>query len=328
MYEDDTVIQVRNLTKYYGEYMAIENVSFSVKKGEIVGFLGQNGAGKTTTMRILTGFMPATGGTATIAGYDIFSNSLDARRHIGYLPETVPLYSDMSVRGYLDYMGEIRGMSRNDRRRRIDDVIDLCRIGPRAEFLIQKLSKGFRQRVGLAQALLHEPDVLILDEPTVGLDPEERLAIRNVIKDVGSERTVMLSSHMLEEVSATCDRIIIINEGRIAAADTTENLTKRLEKAVTIQMQIRGPESDIAETLGKVDGVQNVTHETGNGSSSFTVEVQRGSEARDKLADAVVRRGWGLLELRQLDLSLEDIFLRVTSGGQKDEARRVPSQSS
>ena len=322
------MIQVRNLTKYYGEYMAIENVSFSVKKGEIVGFLGQNGAGKTTTMRILSGFMPATGGSATIAGYDIFTDSLDARRHIGYLPETVPLYSDMSVRGYLDYMGEIRGMSRKDRRRRIDDVIELCRIGPRAEFLVQKLSKGFRQRVGLAQALLHEPDVLILDEPTVGLDPEERLAIRTVIKDVGSERTVMLSSHMLEEVSATCGRIIIINEGRIAAADTTENLTKRLEKAVTIQMQIRGPEADIAETLEKVDGVQNVTHQTGNGFNSFTVEVQRGSEARDKLADAVVRHGWGLLELRQLDLSLEDIFLRVTTGGQKDEARRVPSQLS
>jgi ABC-2 type transport system ATP-binding protein len=307
------VITVKNLTKFYGEYMAIEGVSFAVNKGEIVGFLGPNGAGKTTTMKILAGFLPATSGSAVVAGFDVVKQSLDARRNIGYLPETVPLYTDMTVRQYLDYMGSLKGMDNAVKKRRIDEVIEICRIGPRAAFLIQKLSKGYRQRVGLAQALLAEPSVLILDEPTIGLDPEEIISIRNVIKDVGKDKTVILSSHILGEVQATCSRIIIINDGHIAAADTTRKLTERLESSDRVHVVVRGPGTDVARELRTIQGVEAVAHEDAAGVATLTVDVKRGVDVRDRLATAVVQKQWGLLELRQIDMSLEEIFLRVTS---------------
>ena len=308
------MIQAEHLSKTYGTHPALNDVSFSVEKGEVLGFLGPNGAGKTTTMRILSGYLPATSGRASIAGFDVMKQSLEARRHIGYLPETVPLYPEMSVSGYLDFMAKIKGLSGKTRKVEVYRVMEMVGVEQRSKQLIGKLSKGFRQRVGLAQAILGGPDVLILDEPTIGLDPRQIIEIRNLIKSLGSEHTVMLSTHILPEVSATCSRVIIINDGRVVAEDTPENLTRRLRGADNLQLEVRGPRREVLASLKRVPRVLSVDAADGrDGRTVFTVACEVGSDVREQLAAAVVGGGWGLLELRPVGMSLEEIFLKLTT---------------
>ncbi len=308
------MIEADRLTKYYGDYPAISDISFTATKGEILGFLGPNAAGKTTTMRILTGFMPPTSGTARIAGNDVVTQSLEARRHIGYLPETVPLYSDMGVKDYLLFMGTIRGMNSRDVKRRLGEVVQICRLEEYYSTLIGKLSKGFRQRVGIAQAILHEPDVLVLDEPTIGIDPIQVVETRQLIKDLGGEHTIILSTHILPEVSMLCDRVIIIQEGEVVAADRPDKLAARLEGTERIRMEVTGPAADVARALRNVAGVQDVTHtDQDDGTVAFDIVSHRGNEKRADLARTVVEQGWGLLRLEPVSMSLEEIFLRLTT---------------
>jgi ABC-2 type transport system ATP-binding protein len=308
------VIEVERLTKVYGRIPAVSDVSFSVGKGEILGFLGPNGAGKTTTMRILTGYMPATSGRATVAGYDIFKQSLEARRHIGYLPETVPLYPEMSPRNYLHFMGKIRGLDSRTRRARIDDVADKCKITDVLDRLIGKLSKGYRQRVGLAQALLGDPDVLILDEPTVGLDPRQIVETRQVIKNLAGAHTVILSTHILPEVSMTCERVIVINRGRIAADDTPANLQRRMHGSGEIEVEVRGPAEAVQAALRGIPNVLSVEERRdGAESNVFSVACQEGTDVREMIATTIVERGWGLRELRPRSVSLEEIFVQLVT---------------
>ena len=294
------------------------DVTFDVGKGEVLGFLGPNGAGKTTTMRILTGYLPPSGGRAEVAGFDVATQSLQARANIGYLPETVPLYPDMSVRSYLDFMGKIKGA--RDRRREVDRAMEKARIAHRAGDQIGKLSKGLRQRVGLAQALLGDPPVLILDEPTSGLDPKQIIETRNLIRSLGGEHTLILSTHILPEVAATCSRIVIIANGRVVAEDTPENLDRRLKGAESIAVTVRGPREQVTRTLKSVPRVLSVQAESdGNGKApagslaSFTVQSEVGADIREALASAVVQGGFGLMELRPAHLSLEEIFLQLTT---------------
>ncbi|MBX5489740.1 MAG: ATP-binding cassette domain-containing protein [Chloroflexi bacterium] len=307
------MIQAEHLTKYYGPRAAVRDVTFEVAKGEILGFLGPNGAGKSTTMRMLTGYLPPTSGTAKIAGYDILTHSLEARRHIGYLPENVPLYLEMAVADYLHFMGEIRGLTNGRRRRqRVDTVMEMTNLTHVRDRLIAKLSKGYRQRVGLAQALVADPEVLILDEPTIGLDPKQIIETRNLIKSLAGEHTVILSTHILPEVSATCQRVIIINDGEIAAVDTPENLTRRLRGAETLQLEVRGPREAVAQLLRAQPKVLDVTAQPApDGRTTFTVSCELGSDLREQLAAAVVGAGYGLSELRSVRLSLEEIFLQI-----------------
>lgn len=309
------MIQVEHLSKSYGTRQALYDVSFSVQKGEVLGFLGPNAAGKTTTMRILTGYLPPTGGRATVAGYDIVKQSVEARRHIGYLPETVPLYPEMSVEGYLDFMAKIKGLTGKRRKHEVARVMEMVGVEERAKQLIGKLSRGYRQRVGLAQAILGGPDVLILDEPTVGLDPRQIIEIRNLIKSLGGEHTVMLSTHILPEVSATCSRVIIINDGRVVAEDTPENLTKRLRGADNLQLEVRGPRQEVLAHLKRLPRVLSVevSGDGRDGRSVYTVACELGSDIREQIAAAIVGKGWGLLELRPVGMSLEEIFLKLTT---------------
>ncbi|HYU17315.1 MAG TPA: ABC transporter ATP-binding protein [Chloroflexota bacterium] len=310
------MIDVQQLTKDYGPHRAISDVTFSVERGEVLGFLGPNGAGKTTTMRILTGYMPATSGTVTIAGFDIFKQSVEARQRVGYLPETVPLYPEMSVSGYLDFMAKLKGIPRRDRKSEIERVMRATGVVERAEQLIAKLSKGFRQRVGVAQALLGSPDVLVLDEPTIGLDPRQIIEVRNLIKSFGGEHTVILSTHILPEVSMTCSRVIIINDGRLVAVDTPENLTRRLRGAEAIQVEVRGPRAAVIKQLKQVPKVTGVTVASDGREgevATYNVAGELGADVREALAAAVVNGGFGLLELHQAGMSLEDIFLRLTT---------------
>lgn len=306
------MIEVNKLTKFYGDFPAIENVSFTVAKGEILGFLGPNGAGKTTVMRILTGFMPPTSGSAKIAGLDVVDQSLEARRHIGYLPETVPLYTEMSVEEYLKFMGSIRGMDAKWRDRRVDEVIGICRIEEYQHSLIGKLSKGYRQRVGVAQAILHEPDVLILDEPTVGIDPIQVVETRNLIKGFGGEQTVILSTHILPEVSMVCGRVIIIHEGQVVAIDKPENLSERLRGTEKLEVDIRGPSAEVMPAIRGIQGVQEVTRVDRDDVGIYLIETPSGSDIREKISNLVHDKGWGLLRLQPIQMSLEEIFIRLT----------------
>ena len=306
------MIEVNNLTKYYGDFPAIENISFTVNKGEILGLLGPNAAGKTTTMRVLTGFMPPTSGSVKIAGFDVVDQSLEVRKRIGYLPETVPLYTEMGVLDYLDFMGQIRGMNKQWRRRRIGEVIDICRLGDYRSSLIGKLSKGFRQRVGIAQAILHEPEVLILDEPTIGIDPIQVVETRNLIKGLGGEHTVILSTHILPEVSMICERVIIIHEGQVVAIDRPENLSERLKGTERIEVDIRGPAAQVMTGLRDIAGVQEVTRTDRGAVGSYNIETTSGADLREEISNLVLKRGWGLLRLQPIQMSLEEIFLRLT----------------
>jgi ABC-2 type transport system ATP-binding protein len=301
------MIKVSGLTKDYGTRRAIDNVSFDAQQGEIVGFLGPNGAGKTTTMRILTGYMPPTDGEAIVAGYDVVEESLEVRRRVGYLPETVPLYADMVVFDYLKFMGELRKIPNLDER--VDEVLDMVGLFDRANGYIGNLSKGMRQRVGLAQALLHRPEVLILDEPTIGLDPGQVVEVRGLIREIGKERTVLLSTHLLNEAQNICDRVLIINKGKIVAEDTTENLQARLIGAERVILRVRGDADELAKTVKSVKGAQGVvTKEDG----SVEFEFASGKDVRPEVAKQVVNSGYELIELRPLGMSLEEIFLELT----------------
>jgi len=307
------IIQAKGLTHYYGPYPAIQDVSFGVRKGEILGFLGPNGAGKTTTMRIITGFLPPTHGTVTVDGFDVVEQSLDARRRVGYLPETVPLYTDMSVTGYLKYMGTLRGMSPKRIKERLVEVIDVCRLGDYRKTQIGKLSKGFRQRVGIAQAIIHEPQVLVLDEPTIGIDPIQVVETRKLIQDLGRDQTVVLSSHILPEVSMICDRVLIINEGRIVAEDTPKNLAEGLQGVDHLEVEIGGPVAQVLPVLKGIEGVTEVTHADNGGRHVYTIQAQAGKDLRDEISQAVISNGWSLRGLQLVGMSLEDIFLRLTT---------------
>jgi len=309
------LIEVHDLTKYYGPTKAIEGVSFRVEKGEILGLLGPNAAGKTTTMRILTCYMPSSSGSAAVAGHDVFEDSLEVRRRIGYLPENPPLYDDMTTFRYLDFVSRIKGIDGRDRRRRIAGVMERCHLNDVRDTLIGKLSKGYRQRVGLAQALVHDPEVIILDEPTMGLDPKQIILVRELIKSLGGEHTVVLSSHILPEVSQTCGRVVIINQGRVVAEDTPENLTGQLKGAERLFLRVAGPADEAARKIATLPGVTAVTPagSTAEREHDFHVESQLKRDIRRELADLIVTSGWGLLELRPVGMSLEEVFLHLTT---------------
>ncbi|MBI3152714.1 MAG: ATP-binding cassette domain-containing protein [Chloroflexi bacterium] len=306
------MIKVSGLTKDYGARRAIQNLNFDAQQGEIVGFLGPNGAGKTTTMRILTGYMPPTDGEAIVAGYDVVEESLEVRKRVGYLPETVPLYTDMVVFDYLKFMGDLRHIPDVDDR--VDEVLDMVGLIDRANGYIGNLSKGMRQRVGLAQALLHRPEVLILDEPTIGLDPGQVVEVRELIREIGKERTVLLSTHVLHEAQNICDRVLIINKGKIVAEDTTENLQARLIGAERVIVRVRGEADELADTIKQVKGVRGVeTKEDG----AVEFEFASGKDLRPEVAKQVIKSGYDLLELRPLGMSLEEIFLELTGSETK-----------
>jgi ABC-2 type transport system ATP-binding protein len=308
------VIEVQHLTKKYGPVTAVEDVSFRVERGEIFGFLGPNGAGKTTTMRILTGYMPATEGKAVVAGFDVFDQPIEAKRRTGYLPETPPLYPDMTVAEYLSFVAKIKGVPGGERTDRIKSVMDRTRITDMAARQCGKLSKGYKQRVGLAQALIHNPDVLILDEPTAGLDPKQIIETRQLIKELAGDHTIILSTHILPEVSQTCQRVVIINKGRVVAVDTPDNLTSRLRGAETLYVQVDAAGADVSTSLGRIAGVTRVAvADRRDGVLGYEVEGSRDTDIRRDLARAVVTNGWGLLELRPMRVSLEEVFLSLTT---------------
>ena len=308
------MIEVQHLTKRYGRFTAVDDVSFRVERGEILGFLGPNGAGKTTTMRILTGYMPATEGKAIVAGFDVFDQPVEAKRRTGYLPETPPLYPDMSVSEYLDFVAKIKGVASADRRARVQYVMNRTRVADMANRLCGKLSKGYKQRVGLASALIHNPDVLILDEPTAGLDPKQIIETRELIKELAGDHTIILSTHILPEVAQTCQRVVIINKGRVVAVDTPDNLTARLRGSETMYLQIDANGADAAGSLTRVPGVTRVVEtDRRDGMVGLEIDSESGRDVRRELARAVVSSGWGLLEMRPMRMSLEDVFLSLTT---------------
>lgn len=311
------MIRVQGLTKDYGSRHAISDLTFNANKGEILGFLGPNGAGKTTTMRILTGYMPPTAGQVTIGGYDVIENSLEVRRITGYLPETVPLYNDMTVYEYLKYMADLRRVK--NAKQRIHETLEMIQLEDRATGYIGKLSKGMRQRVGLAQALLHQPDVLILDEPTIGLDPKQVVKFRELIRSIGKNRTVLLSSHILPEVQQVCDRVLIINKGHIVAEDTPEQLQSRLTGVLRVAVRVRGDTSHLLPQLSKIAGIKDILPVN---DERFEFEVFPGQDCRAQVARAIVNANLDLLEFHPVNLSLEEIFLQLT----RDEAE-VPGLS-
>ncbi|MFB3853219.1 MAG: ABC transporter ATP-binding protein [Vicinamibacterales bacterium] len=308
------MIEVQNLTKRYGRITAVDDVSFRVERGEILGFLGPNGAGKTTTMRVLTGYMPPSEGKAIVAGFDVFDQPIEAKRRTGYLPETPPLYIDMTVREYLTFVAKVKGVAAAERKRRVDGVMERTRVTEVAGRHCGKLSKGFRQRVGLAQALIHNPDVLILDEPTAGLDPKQIIETRQLIKSLAGDHTIILSTHILPEVSQTCQRVIIINKGKVVAVDTPENLTARLRGSETMYVEAEVGAADAKKALDAVAGVTAVRQvHRQNGIAGYEVDSEKGRDVRRELAAAVIGAGCGLLELRPVRMSLEEIFLHLTT---------------
>jgi ABC-2 type transport system ATP-binding protein len=310
-----SVIEVEHLSKVYNGRKAIDDVSFNVDKGDVLGFLGPNGAGKTTTMRSLTCYMPSTEGTARIAGYDVFEESLEVRKRIGYLPENPPLYPEMSVESYLGFVAKIKGTPSIQYKIQIEKVVEECNIGDVRKRIVRKLSKGYKQRVGLAQALLNDPEVLILDEPTIGLDPKQIHEVRSLIKNLASTRTVILSTHILPEVSMTCNRVVIINKGKVVAMDTPEGLAAQMKGAERIALTVDGPLEAIREKIQAIDEVTSIYTAEGGPDTppSFTVECRLGTDLRPLLASTVVSQGWGLLELRGVSMSLEDVFINLTT---------------
>lgn len=301
------MIRVEGLTKDYGPRRAIDNLTFNAVQGEILGFLGPNGAGKTTTMRILTGYMPPTSGIAQVAGYDVIEKSLEVRRRVGYLPETVPLYPEMTVFDYLRFMADIRRVPDADDR--ILDVLETLHMEDRADSYIANLSKGLRQRVGLGQALIHDPEVLILDEPTIGLDPVQIIEVRNLIREVGRKHTVLLSTHILSEAQQLCNRVLIINKGRIVAEDTPERLQSRLTGAQRVALSVSGDAQGLSETVAGVPGVSRII---GSVDGRLEFETQPGMDPRPQVARSVVNAGFDLIEMHQAGMSLEEIFLQLT----------------
>jgi ABC-2 type transport system ATP-binding protein len=309
------MIEVDNLTKVYNSTKAIDNVSFTVEKGTILGFLGPNGAGKTTTMRILTGFIPATSGTAKIAGYDVHTSSLEVRKRIGYLPETPPLYPDLTVKEFLGFVAKIKGIPAGDRSSKIQKALECCQIKDKENVIIRKLSKGYRQRVGIAQAIVHDPPVIILDEPTVGLDPRQIIEVRNLIKSLAGERTVILSTHILPEVSMICDLVTIISKGKIIATNTPEGLQHELEPEAGYELEVEGDTSKLKAKLTQISGIKTITINPMEGKENrFLVSVTSETNydhGRD-IASMIVYQGLGLYEMKRIRPSLEDVFLELT----------------
>ncbi len=309
------MIEVEHLTKNYGSARAVDDISFTVGRGEILGFLGPNGAGKTTTMRILAGYLPATSGTARIADYDVFEQSMEVRKRIGYLPESPPLYPEMSVHAYLEFVARIKGVPSDEISKRVDESLRLANITDKRDELIKRLSRGYKQRVGLAQTFVHNPAVVILDEPTVGLDPKQIIEVRKLIKGLAGEHTIILSTHILPEASMTCDRVVIINKGRIAAVDTPENLTTQLKGGEVVRIEVKADPAAVQTALGRIEGVRRVEVQAmeGSGHLSVTVEGASGLDLRSTIAACIVGQGLELYELRPVRLSLEDIFLQLTT---------------
>ncbi|NLX12314.1 MAG: ATP-binding cassette domain-containing protein [Phycisphaerales bacterium] len=307
------MIQVKNLTKAFGSVVAVNNISFTVQEGEIVGFLGPNGAGKSTTIKILTCFIPATGGEASIGGYDVFTQSIDVRRVVGYLPEGNPLYPEMRVREYLDFRGKLRHMPRDQRICAIQRVIDLCWLGDFIDRPIGQLSKGMRQRVGLADALLHNPKVLILDEPTVGLDPNQIRETRKLITELGKRHTIILCSHILPEVEAVCSRTIIIAGGQIRASGTINEVRERIKGTSRLLAEVKGPKTDVEAAIRQIDGVKNVESTANEGWNRLRIESSNRRDLREEIATAVTRQNWPLRELRLEVGSLEEFFIQITA---------------
>ena len=314
------MIEVKNLTKNYGSFAALKGISFHIEKGEVIGFLGPNGAGKTTTMRILTCFMPPTGGRAIVAGYDVFSDSLAVRKRVGYLPENVPLYHEMTTYGYLKYVAKIKGTPQKELTNRIDYVMNACGLLDRQHQIIGQLSKGYRQRVGLAQSLIHNPDVIILDEPTSGLDPRQVIEIRELVKELGKDRTIILSTHILAEVSLTCERVIIINEGEIAgdillsngsvsSIERASGTQASLNNSNTLDLEIHGNPQEIESALAEIPGVDVIDIRDSIYRVSYPIDV----DLRSNISSTIIARGWKLLEMRSIEMTIEEVFLRLTS---------------
>jgi gliding motility-associated transport system ATP-binding protein len=322
------MIKVEGLTKRYARTVAVDNISFEVEKGQIVGFLGPNGAGKTTTMRVLTCFLPPTSGTANVAGFDVIEHPMEVKRRIGYLPETPPVYPEMEVAEYLTFVGQLKGISSRDIKGRVDEAMGRCAVGDVRDKLIGKLSKGYRQRVGLAQAIIHNPDVLILDEPTSGLDPKQIIEIRDLLKALAGEHTIILSTHILSEVEHSCDHVIIISQGKLVAIDSVANLTNRLRGSEAVALEVEAAEgrpnpTEVQQRLEQVSGVSRVVMKDSRDSRLlFEVESLQGRHIRADLARSVVNSGWNLSEMRSVGFSLEDIFLQLTGGEQKEETEK------
>src|ERR1700676_5033573 len=318
------MITVQGLTKRYARTLAVDHISFEVQKGQIVGFLGPNGAGKTTTMRILTCFLPPSEGTANVAGFYVLESPMEVKKRIRYLPETPPLYPEMEVREYLTFVGKLKGMSGQSLAARVTEVGERCAIADVQSKLIGKLSKGYRQRVGLAQAIIHNPDVLILDEPTAGLDPKQINETRELIRGLAGDHTILLSTHILSEIEHSCDKVIIISHGKLVATDTVANLTNRLRgsEAVALEIEAAIPEADVRSRLEQLAGVSRVMYrESRDGRHIFEVESLQGRSIRADLARAVVNAGWNLNELRTVGLSLETIFLQLTASESKSATK-------
>ncbi|HLG21817.1 MAG TPA: ATP-binding cassette domain-containing protein [Candidatus Manganitrophaceae bacterium] len=308
------MIEVKQLGKRYGDLVAIEDVSFTVERGEILAFLGPNGAGKTTTMRILTCFMPATSGTAKVAGYDVFEAPMEVKRRIGYLPEHPPVYPELTVSEYLKFVARIKGVPAKKVGAALSAVLEKCSLADVSHRLIANLSRGYRQRVGLAQALIHNPEVLILDEPTVGLDPKQIIEIRELIKGLAGEHTIILSTHILPEATAVCQKVVIINRGRVAAVDTPERLSAQIRKSEKISIRVRRGEAVSPEKILAIGGVSQVLPQPASeGEGAFIVESDLGRDIREDLSKTVVENGWGLLEMKPLTMSLEEVFLQLTT---------------
>jgi ABC-2 type transport system ATP-binding protein len=308
----ERMIEVKGLSKSYGAVPALRNVTFRVKKGEILGFLGPNGAGKTTTMRILTCFLPASAGTATVAGYDVWKNPIAVKQRIGYLPENVPLYTDMPVETYLSFVAEVKGVVAKGRGKKVREVMKQCGLTDVARRYIGNLSKGYRQRVGIAQALVGNPQVLILDEPTIGLDPKQIVEIRQLIKGLAGAKTVILSTHILPEVAMTCDRVVIINEGRVIAEDKPENLTAQRHGVFRISAHVAGPKKEVMASIRGIPGAVSITAQ-GKGIPAVPYIVESTRDIREELAKKVVKNGWGLLELKPERVTLEDVFMQLVT---------------
>jgi ABC-2 type transport system ATP-binding protein len=310
------MIRVNELSKNFGERVAVDGLNFEARQGEILGFLGPNGAGKTTTMRMLSGYMPPSSGSATIAGFDIVKESLEVRKRVGYLPETVPLYSDMTLHDYLQFFADLRHLPNTEDA--IAETLEMVGLTDRANGYIGNLSKGMRQRIGLAQALLHKPEVLILDEPTIGLDPAQIIEVRNLIRNIGKERTVLLSTHILTEAQQLCDRILIINKGKIVVEDTPENLQSRLAGAERVHLRVRGEADELANKIRQIKGIQEVSLSKSEGLLEF--QFAPGKDLRPEVARLTVESNFEMLEMRPINLSLEEIFLELTRGENPTEA--------
>jgi ABC-2 type transport system ATP-binding protein len=308
------MIEVNQLTKQFGAVKAIENVTFKVNKGEIVAFLGPNGAGKTTTMRIITGALPSTSGTATVAGFDIFDQPMEVKKRIGFLPEILPLYTDMTVTEYLTFVAKLKQVRSKEISPSVKNVLNKCNLEAVKDRLIKNLSKGFQQRVGLAQALIHNPEVLVLDEPTVGLDPHQIIEIRELIRSLAGEHTIILSTHILQEATALCQRVLIIHEGHIVAEDTPEKLSANLRKSEKVNLIVRRGNEEIVRGLQAISGIMNVIVDSQGADNvwNLTVEYPVGSDLREDISKTIVQQGGGLLEIKAQTLSLEDIFLKLT----------------